>query len=172
MEVSRPGVAGVDAPVAGEGDGRDDEFPVHAGGFGAGEEGEEGVELGAAEEGFVWGGSGEGEFRVAVAAGVEEEEGGGAVGEVVVGCVGEGGGWVDRAVIGGPGIDGCGIGVGSLLVPVVGYFVVVNDVDPGEVCGGVWPVGGGVHLAVFSSVCFDICAESVGYVYVDEIAEE
>ena len=42
VEVARPGVGGIEAPVAGEGDGGDDEFPFHAGGFGAGEESEEG----------------------------------------------------------------------------------------------------------------------------------
>ena len=60
MEVTGPGVSGVETPVAGEGDGGDDEFPMDAGGFGAGEEGEEGGELGGAEHGFVGGGGGEG----------------------------------------------------------------------------------------------------------------
>ena len=62
------------------------------------------------------------------------------MGEVVVGGVGEGGWGVYGAVIDGPGVDGRGIGVGGLLVPVVGYFVVVDDVDPGEICGGIRPV--------------------------------
>lgn len=92
------------------------------------------------------------------------------MGEVVVGCVGEGGGWVYGAVIDVPGIDGGGIGVGGLLVPVVGYFVVVDNVDPWQVCSGAWPVWGGVDLAVFSSICLHICAESMGHINVDEIA--
>lgn len=37
-KVAGPGVGGVKAPVAGEGDGADDEFPADAGGFGAAEE--------------------------------------------------------------------------------------------------------------------------------------
>ena len=170
MKIASPGVGGVEAPVAGEGDGGDDEFPVDAGGFGAGEEGEEGGELGGAEHGFIGGVRGKEGFGVAVAAGVEHEEGGGAVGEVVVGCVGEGGRGVYGAVVDGPGIYGGGIGVRGLLVPVVGYFVVVYDVDPWEVCGGTRPVWGGVDLAVFSSICLHVCAESMGYVNVDEIA--
>ena len=42
MQISRPRVSGVDAPVTRERDGRVDEFTVHARWFGAGEEGQEG----------------------------------------------------------------------------------------------------------------------------------
>lgn len=42
VEIASPSVGGIEAPVAGERDGGDDEFPVDAGGFGAGEESEEG----------------------------------------------------------------------------------------------------------------------------------
>lgn len=70
MEVGGPGVSGAEAPVAGEGDGGDDEFPFHAVGFAAGEEMEEGGELGRAEHGFFGGVGVKGLGRGAVAAGV------------------------------------------------------------------------------------------------------
>lgn len=56
VEVTGPGVCGVDAPVAGEWDGGDDEFPFDAGWFVAFEEVEQGSELCGAEHGFGWGG--------------------------------------------------------------------------------------------------------------------
>ena len=89
---------------------------------------------------------------------------------MVVGCVGEGGRGVYGAVVDVPGVNGGWVWVSGLLVPVIGDFVIVDDVDPWQVCSGTWPVWGGVDLAVFSSICFHICAESVGHVNVDEIA--
>ena len=53
VEIAGPGVGGVEAPVASEGDGGDDELPFHAGWFAAFEEGEEGGELGGADHCFV-----------------------------------------------------------------------------------------------------------------------
>ena len=41
VEVAGPGVGGAETPVAGEGDGRSDDFPFYARGFWAREEGEQ-----------------------------------------------------------------------------------------------------------------------------------
>lgn len=45
VEIAGPCVGGIEAPVAGEGDGRDDEFPLDTGWFVALEEGEQGGQL-------------------------------------------------------------------------------------------------------------------------------
>ncbi len=73
-----------------------------------------------------------GVFGVAVAAGVHHEKGCGALGELEVGGIWvRGGWWIERAVVEVPGVDGGGVWILRLLVPVVGNFVVVNDVQPG-----------------------------------------
>ena len=106
-----------------------------------------------------------------MAAGVHHEEGCGALGELEVGGVWEGGGWwVERAVVDVPGVYGGGIGVLPLFVPIVGNFVIVDDVEPWEVFGDSRPVGGGVDLSVLPSIGLGVGAESVGNIDVDEVA--
>lgn len=70
VEVGGPGVGGAEAPVAREWNGGDNEFPFDAVGFAAGEETEEGGELGGAEHGFFGRVGREGLGGGAVAAGV------------------------------------------------------------------------------------------------------
>lgn len=150
---------------------------MHAARSGFLEPGEEGGELGGAEHGFLRGGGrGGGGCGGAVAAGVEEEEGGGAVGEGGVCCVcvwvGGSRGRVDGGVVEVEGVEGSGVRGAGAAVPVVGDFMVVDDVQPGEGGGDGWPGGGGVDLAVFAAVGFGVGAEAAGDVDVDEVAEE
>lgn len=65
-----------------------------------------------------------------MAAGVEHEEGCWALGELEIGGVWPGGRWVHGAVVDVPGVYGGGVGILPLFVPVVGYLVVVDDVEP------------------------------------------
>lgn len=94
------------------------------------------------------------------------------MGELEVGCAWTDGRWVYGGVVEVPWVCGCGIGGCGVAVPVVGYFVVVHDVDPGEVFGDGGPVGGIVDLAVFAAVSFWVAAKAAGDIDVDEVTEE
>lgn len=172
MQVPGPRVLAAEAPVPRERHGGDDEFPADALRSGVLEPGEEGGELGGAEHGF-FGGGGRG-FGRAVAARVEEEEGGGAVGEGGVCCVRvwNSGGRIDGSVVEVEGVEGSGVGGAGAAVPIVGDFVVVEDMEPGEGRGGRRPGGRGVDLAVFAAIGFGVGTEAAGDVDVDEVAEE
>ena len=71
-------------------------------------------------------------LRGAVTAGVEEEEGGRALGKLEVGSVRADGRRVHGGVVEVPGVYGGGVGGGGIGVPVVRDFVVVKDVEPGQ----------------------------------------
>lgn len=72
----------------------------------------------------------------------------------------------------GEGVVGGVVDARGVLVPVVGDFVVVVDVDPGERVRDGWPVGGSVDLTVLAAVGFAVGAVAAGDVDVDEVAKE
>lgn len=172
VEVVGPGICAAKPPIAGERDGRDDELPLHTLRFTAGEEGEEMGELFWAQHGFLTGVCGEGLRRGAIATGVHEEEGGGTMGELEVGCL-----WcyrrrVDGSMVDVPGVGCGGIGGCGVTVPIVSDLMIVHYVYPGQVLGNGRPVWGTVDLTVFAAVGFWVATESSGDVNVDEVAEE
>ena len=71
-----------------------------------------------------------------------------------------------------PGIYGGGIRILQLLVPVIGYFVVINDMQPWQFFRGSRPVWRGVYLTIFSSVGFRISAKAMRDIDVDEVSKK
>lgn len=149
VEVPGPRVfRGGAAPVLGEWHRGDDEFPRYTWGWGLCEPHEEGIQLEGSEHGDGWV-RGVGEVgRGTVTAGVEDEEGGRAVGED--GPSWEGGvghevgrshrgaeeeGWVDGNVVVEVRVESCWEDGRRVCGPVVCDFVVIVGVEPGDVVG-------------------------------------
>ena len=64
------------------------------------------------------------------------------------------------------------IGVLPLLVPIIGYFMVINDMEPRKFFGGSRPVGRGIYLAILPSISFCVGSEPVRNVHIYEITQE
>lgn len=71
-----------------------------------------------------------------------------------------------------PGVDCRRIRCFEAFVPVIGYLMIVNDVQPGQRVRDRGPVWGRIDLAIFMTVSLDIRAVAMGYVDVDKVAEK
>ena len=60
----------------------------------------------------------------------------------------------------------------GVAVPVVGYLVVVVDMDPGKVFRRIFPIRAGIHAAILLPVVFNTRSEPARNVDVDEVSEE
>lgn len=175
VEISGPGVVGAKAPVLGEWDAADDEFPLDSIGVVvvAFEPVKKVLQLLFTKHGLA--GSIECYVGGAVPPGVEHEERrGGPPGKGVV-CLIVAGTYrrrVRRVLVVGERLDGRAVDAGGVGGPVVSNFVVVEDVQPREVGGHGGPVRRGVDLTVVLAVVFDGNARAAGNVDVNEVAEE
>lgn len=69
-------------------------------------------------------------------------------------------------------LDGGRVDTSCVGGPVVSDFVVVEDVDPGEILAGGRPVGGSVDLAVLRAVASNVDTGAPRDINVDEVTEE
>ena len=60
----------------------------------------------------------------------------------------------------------------SVAVPVVGYLVIVVDMDPRKIFCRIFPIWTGVHATVLLPVVFNTRSKSAWNIDVDEVSQE